>query len=140
MKPAMLINVNRCTGCWTCSVGCKVAHKLDKDDYRVYVNTIGSGTGVDSPGGTWPNIYMKWEPIYNKSCTFCAERTVEGLEPVCVFNCPTGALTYGDADDPESAFNKRIEELKAKGFGVSQKPAWEGTRDNVWYIEKVTKK
>lgn len=136
--PAILVNVNRCTGCWTCAMSCKVGHKLDLNEYRVHVDTIGSGNGVDSPGGTWPNVFMKWEPVYPKSCTMCAERTVDGLEPMCVFNCPAKALTYGDADDPDSAFSKRVEELKAKGFGVSQKPVWEGTRDNVYYAERVT--
>ena len=136
--PAILVNVNRCTGCWTCSLACKVGHKLDTDEWWQYVNTIGDGKGVDSPGGTWPNLFMKWEPVYTKKCTLCADRTVEGDQPFCVFNCPTEALTYGDADDPESPFNVRIEELKELGFGVYKRHAWEGTRDNIYYAEKVT--
>ena len=138
--PAILVNVNRCTGCWTCAMACKVGHKLDLEDYRVRVETIGSGTGVDSPGGTWPNVFMKWKPAYAKSCTMCADRTADGLEPMCVFNCPTKALTYGDIDDEDSPVNVRMAQLKDKGFGISQKPAWEGTRDNVYYAEKVTKR
>lgn len=139
-KPAILVNINRCTGCWTCSMACKVGHKLDLEDWRVRVDTIGDGKGVDSPGGTWPNVYMKWQAVYNKGCTMCAERTAEGEQPFCVFNCPTGALTYGDIEDPESPINERIEELKGKGFGIFQKPVWEQTRDNIFYAEKVTKK
>lgn len=137
-KPAILVNVNRCVGCWTCAMACKVGHNLDKDEWRVRVETMGGGNGPDDPAGTWPNLSMKWKPAYPKSCTMCAERTVEGEQPLCVFNCPAGALTYGDIEDENSPINVRIADLKEKGFGISQKPVWENTRDQVYYAERLT--
>ena len=62
MANAVLANVNRCVGCWTCSMACKVAFGLDEDEYRMHVRTIGGG-GVDVPGGKWPNLYKKGMPI-----------------------------------------------------------------------------
>lgn len=138
-KNTILVNVNRCVGCWTCAMACKVGHKLDKDEWRVRVETLGGGNGPDDPAGTWPNLSIKWKPAYPKSCTMCGERQAEGLEPMCVFNCPAKALTFGDLDDPESAVSRRMEELRAKGFGFSEKPAWENTRDGIVYAERVTK-
>lgn len=45
---AILIDLDRCTGCWTCSMACKMAHHLDVDEYRVSVRTIGGGR-IDEP-------------------------------------------------------------------------------------------
>ena len=67
MANSILVNVNRCVGCWTCSMACKKAYGLDVDDYRMYVRTIGGGQ-IDTPGGKWPNLYMKWMPIWKQSC------------------------------------------------------------------------
>jgi len=135
-KPAILVNINRCTGCWTCSVACKVGNKLELEDWRQYVETIGSGKGVDSPGGTWPNVYMKWIPFYTTKCTLCATRTAEGNQPFCTFNCPTKALTYGDMDDAQSPISIRMKELEDKGFTIFQKPAWSPSRKNIYYAER----
>ena len=43
MANSILVNVNRCVGCWTCSMACKKAYGLGVDDYRMYVRTIGGG-------------------------------------------------------------------------------------------------
>ena len=68
MAKNILANVNRCVGCWTCSLSCKQAYGLADDEYRVFIRTIGGGQ-IDTPGGKWPNLYMKWMPIYTKKCT-----------------------------------------------------------------------
>ena len=137
-KPAILVNLNRCTGCWTCSMACKVGNKLGEriEDWRLRVNTIGSGKGIDSPGGTWPDVWMSWEPIYTKKCTLCAERTAGGDQPFCTYNCPTKALTYGDMDDEQSAISLRMKELKDIGFSIFQKPEEENSSKNVYYAKR----
>jgi Fe-S-cluster-containing dehydrogenase component len=135
MQLAMLVNLNRCTGCWTCSMACRVAHKLEIDEYWQYIRTIG-GNEIDEPGGTWPNLYMKWKPIYTTKCTLCGDRAVKGEEAFCSFNCPTKALTYGDISAPDSAISKRMAELKEKGFVISEASKWEGTHGGIFYAEK----
>lgn len=131
----ILVNVNRCTGCWTCSIACKMEHDLASDEFRQYVRTIG-GEQLDEPGGTYPNLYMKWIPIYTTKCTLCGEKIAQGEEPACVYHCPTKALTFGDLDDPESAISKRCEDLKNKDFRIFDLPAWENTRTRIHYAEK----
>ncbi len=135
-QPAILINLKRCTGCWTCSFACKYGNRLADDKWWQYVRTIGSGTGIDEPAGVWPNVQMSWMPIHTQDCVMCGGRTGQGLDPFCVFNCPTKAMTYGDLDDEESSINKRMSELKEKGYNIFQLPAWERTRPEIFYAKK----
>ena len=44
-RPSILVNLKRCTGCWTCSLACKVGNELNEDEWWQYVKTIGSGSG-----------------------------------------------------------------------------------------------
>ena len=90
MAKKMLVDLQRCIGCWTCSMACKVGNGLDDEDYRITVRTNGSGAGIDRPQGIYPNLRMSWQPIYQKSCTFCAENVAEGNGQYCVMDCPTG--------------------------------------------------
>ena len=134
MSNTILVNMNRCTGCWTCSMACKTAHHLDVDEFWQYVRTIGGGE-IDQPGGKWPNLYMKWMPVWKQKCAGCAGDASTDGKPYCVFNCPSGALSYGDADDAGSEISLRKSELLQKGFRVYEIPEWEETRKGVLYAE-----
>ena len=134
-KYAMLHDLRRCTGCWTCAIACKVAHDLPLDEFRKHIRTLGDGTGIDEPAGIWPNLSMSWMPISTSSCTFCGERVAEGLEPHCVYNCSTKAITFGDVNDSESPISKRLATLKEKGYRIFQLPSWENTKPGVIYAE-----
>lgn len=43
-----------------------------------------------------------------ESCTLCVHRVDKGQTPACVESCPTGAMTFGDLNDPASEIAKRI--------------------------------
>ena len=135
MAKEILIDVNRCTGCWTCSQACKSAFQLEPDEYRLIIRTIGGG-GIDKAGGTWPNLYMKWYPIYTKKCTGCAGDQYTDDIPYCVYNCPAGAMFYGDPEDPQSDYAQRREALLDKGYHMWTQPHWEDTKDGITYMEK----
>jgi len=135
-QPSILINLKRCTGCWTCSLACKVGNKLSEDEWWQHVRTIGSGSGIDEPSGIWPDVHMSWMPIHTTDCTLCGKRTEQGLEPYCTYNCPTKAMTFGDLDDAQSPVSKRMAELKEKGYRLFQMPVWERTRPEIYYAEK----
>ena len=48
-------------------------------------------------------IYWNEELQLPQKCTLCAHRLDEGEnQPRCVESCPTGAMVFGDLDDPQS--------------------------------------
>ena len=133
MAKKMLIDLQRCVGCWTCAMACKVGHGLDDEDYRVIVRTNGSGAGIDRPQGVYPELRMNWQPIFQKRCTFCAENVAEGYPQYCVMDCPTQALAWGDDDDPESPYCQEVKRCLDKHYHLFELPAREGTHANVTY-------
>ncbi len=136
MKPGILVDLERCVGCWTCSMICKASNLLEENEWRNYIRSLGDGSGVDEPEGVYPNLKLRWMPIFTNGCTLCAPRIAEGELPYCVYNCPTQAMAFGDREDPESDFNKTKAELEAKGRRVFELDEWENQRPGVFYSEK----
>lgn len=137
MAKKMFVDLERCIGCWTCAMACKMCHDLPDDEYRVTVRTNGSGAGIDRPQGVYPDLRMSWQPIYLPTCNWCAERQAEGLGPMCEYECPTEALAYGDDSDPESAFCKARERCVSSRFHVFELPDYEGSRKGVVYATRA---
>lgn len=135
-QPTILINLKRCTGCWTCSLACKQGNHLADDEFWQHVRTLGSGQGIDRPAGVWPDLHMSWMPVYTTKCTLCGERTSQGEDPYCVYNCPNQAMTYGDLGDSQSAVSQKLEELRERGFRIFGLPEWEGGRSQIVYADQ----
>ena len=136
MKARMLINLEHCIGCWTCSMACKMGNALSDEDYRLIVRTLGSGTGIDRPAGVYPNLSMGWLPVYQEKCTFCASRVAEGDQPYCAFNCPTEALCFGDASDEDSRYSAELKRLREKGYRLFELPSWEVGKAGITYASR----
>ena len=51
-----------------------------------------------------------------KKCTFCIDRTAQGLEPACVEACPRGATIYGDRVELIAEGKKRVQTLITNGM------------------------
>ena len=132
----ILVNLNRCTGCWTCSMACKVVNNLDDKTWWHTVRTKGSGEGIDRPDGVWPNLSMSWQPVWSKNCILCSKRVSDGDLPYCVFSCPNEALFFGDTDDANSAISKAIADYKAKGYRLFPLPGWEDSKEGIIYAKK----
>lgn len=126
----ILVDLQRCTGCWTCSLSCKTVNDLPDEEYWCTVRTLGSGEGIDRPSGIWPNLHMSWMPVWSNKCTLCAPRQAEGDIPFCVKCCPNKALVTGEAVD------EAIDNLREKGFRLFSLPAWESTREGILYASK----
>lgn len=126
----ILVNLERCTGCWTCSLACKVGNGLDDRDFWLTVRTLGSGEGIDRPEGTWPNLHMSWMPLWSQMCIKCPGRIKDGLQPYCVHSCPNKALAFGDEADDET------ERLRMEGFRIFELPAWENSKEDIVYAHR----
>ncbi|MFC1891162.1 4Fe-4S dicluster domain-containing protein [Thermodesulfobacteriota bacterium] len=75
-------------------------------------------------------IYWNEEKNIPQKCTMCAHLLDKGWkEPRCVEACPTGAMVFGDLDDPQSEISKLKESAKLEAIH----PAF-GLEENVLYI------
>jgi Fe-S-cluster-containing dehydrogenase component len=81
-------------------------------------------------------IYWNEEKNLPQKCTFCVHRLEKGGIPRCVQACPTGCLSFGDFDDPNSGVSKLLKSAKTEVFH----PEWK-TKPRVHYIDlqKMTK-
>lgn len=75
----IVINRDRCVGCGLCVLACPYGVRAMRTD------------GKASDG-----------------CDFCLDRVEEGNPPYCVATCPTGALIFGDLNDPDSEISRAI--------------------------------
>ena len=98
----VLINQDKCIGCHACIVACPYQVRFMAGDSKGYYSE-----GLTSYE---TEAYQKWQPRTVQKCTFCVHRIEKGLEPACVQTCPTGALTFGDLNDPESRLSKAVRE------------------------------
>jgi Fe-S-cluster-containing dehydrogenase component len=117
-------------------MACKIGNGLGDDEWRQTVRTLGSGKGIDRPAGIWPDLHMGWMPVYSNDCVLCPERIKGGELPYCIYNCPTEALVFGDADNPDSDISAEIKSLTEKGYKLFSLPAWEDTKKCVLYASK----
>ncbi len=62
-------------------------------------------------------VFWNAELEIPQKCTLCAHRLDEGAkEPRCVEACPTGALVFGDLDDPDSEIAKLSAALNVESY------------------------
>lgn len=76
-------------------------------------------------------IFWNEESQLPQKCTFCAHLLDAGWkEPRCVEACPTGALVFGDLDDPNSAISKLLASTETEvlhpEFGLNEKVRYIG--------------
>lgn len=81
-------------------------------------------------------IFWNEEKQVPQKCTLCAHRLDKGEIPRCVEVCPSGCITFGDLDDPDSEVSKLVAAGKAEVFH----PEWK-TRPNIYYasLQQATK-
>lgn len=134
----ILVDLEHCTGCWTCAFSCKFAHGLEDDDWRIVVRTLGSGEGIDKPAGTWGDLHMEWMPVWATKCMRCGanECTESYPEPFCVHNCPTRALSFGDVEDGSTPAGARAAEFKKEGRRFFKMSEFEQARPGITYVNR----
>ena len=78
MKPAILTDLTKCTGCMACASACKEINALPVDDGASELSAT-----------TWTSIETKAGVHIRRQCMHC-------LDPTCVSVCPVGALVKTD--------------------------------------------
>jgi formate dehydrogenase iron-sulfur subunit len=80
----------------------------------VHENCIGCGYCVKGCPFNIPRISKVDEKAYK--CTLCSDRVSNGQGPACAKACPTQAIVFGTKEDMKKHADKRIADLKSRGF------------------------
>ena len=85
-KHAILVDVDKCIGCYTCAVGCHQWHEADGNTNKMLeVYKVGP---VEVDGKMKTDYFVKM----TENCEI--GKCCETNQPLCVEFCPVNALTY----------------------------------------------
>ena len=99
----------------------------------IHENCIGCGYCVKGCPFNIPRISAVDHTAYK--CTLCSDRVAVGQEPACAKACPTHCITFGTKEQMVGLADKRIVDLKSRGFdkaGLYNPPGVGGT--HVMYV------
>jgi formate dehydrogenase iron-sulfur subunit len=77
-------------------------------------NCIGCGYCVTGCPFNIPRISKEDSKAYK--CSLCSDRVAVGQSPACVKTCPTGAIQFGSKEQMKDYADKRIKDLKSRGY------------------------
>ncbi len=110
------IDYDLCIGCSYCALACPYEARYKVDDVEYVYGAAATATEVARRDQQKIGIVTK--------CTFCVDRIDAGTKagkvpgvdpeatPACVNSCISGALRFGDIDNPDSAVSKLVAENK----------------------------
>jgi formate dehydrogenase iron-sulfur subunit len=99
----------------------------------IHENCIGCGYCVKGCPFNIPRISQVDHKAYK--CTLCSDRVAVGQQPACAKACPTHCISFGTKAEMVSLSEKRITDLKSRGFdmaGLYNPPGVSGT--HVMYV------
>jgi MoCo/4Fe-4S cofactor protein with predicted Tat translocation signal len=141
---------NRCVGTRYCANNCPYKVRrfnwfkyFDNNDFDYHFNNDLGKMVIN------PDVTVRSRGVIEK-CSFCVQRIQAGklnakkerrrpvdgeIVSACAQTCPTGAITFGDMNDPSSLVAQLIEtERKGRGFQVLEEI---NTRPQITYLVKV---
>lgn len=106
----VMVDGDLCIGCSSCAVACPYDQRTMMEEHLLKDGMYGNGdlTPFEEDG------YSRWTAGTVVKCDFCSQRVDAGLEPACVYTCPTDARIFGDLDDPNSKAATLIRERNGK--------------------------
>jgi molybdopterin-containing oxidoreductase family iron-sulfur binding subunit len=113
----VMMDWHRCIGCRYCIAACPYGSRsFNWRDPRPHIAEL----NYDFP--------TRERGVVEK-CNLCEERLARGEIPACVEACSSGAMVFGDLEDP----NSEVRKLLAEHFTIRRKPSL-GTQPEVYYI------
>ena len=84
-KTILLVNLQRCIGCYVCEVGCSQWHDIHCGPKRVKVENIGPARDMNN------KPVRIFYPAFNSYCDLC-KSNLDEESPFCVTHCPEEAI------------------------------------------------
>lgn len=88
-RNGLLIDYEFCTGCHSCEVACKNAHKIPIGKWGIRI----------LEDGPWQVSDDRWEynfiPTPTELCDLCGVAVEKGEKPSCVHHCLAQVMEYG---------------------------------------------
>jgi molybdopterin-containing oxidoreductase family iron-sulfur binding subunit len=147
---------NRCIGTRYCANNCP--YKVRRFNWFKYFDNeknFPENTSMNTQLGRMvlnPDVTVRSRGVMEK-CTFCVQRIQEGkltakkenrrpvdgeIKTACASSCSTGAITFGDLNDPKSeVFRQLSEENKERAYSVLEEL---NTRPNIAYLTRIRNK
>jgi len=123
----VMMDYHRCIGCRFCMAACPYGAR--SFNWRNPREKYANGNLKFFPDGYNEKFPTRMRGVVEK-CNFCAKRLAEGKLPACVEAAgSTGAMVFGDINDPNSEVSKVLKER----YTIQRKPA-AGTGPSVFYI------
>jgi molybdopterin-containing oxidoreductase family iron-sulfur binding subunit len=114
----VVIDYNKCIACRNCMVTCPYfARHFNWVEPHVPDNEVN------------PKVPLHEKESVVEKCTFCIQRTRNGLTTKCTEVCPVGARTFGDLNDPESDVSVLIRTRRTFRFKEEL-----GNEPMIWYV------
>ena len=114
----VVVDYNKCIACRNCLTACPYeARHFNWVHPHIPESEINPLVPVEEKHGT------------PEKCTFCVQRTRNGLNTACTDACPVGARTFGDLRDPESAISKILRTKRT--FRLKEEL---GNEPAIWYV------
>ena len=88
---ALVVNIDRCIGCYACEVACKQEHGLPEGVKGISVHTLG-------PYELDGELAMDFLPLATDRCDLCQNRAGGSKRSACAEVCPTQALSLWRSD------------------------------------------
>ncbi|SEA46439.1 tetrathionate reductase subunit B [Desulfuromusa kysingii] len=114
----------------SCTAGCPTGATYKREDGVVVVDSsMCVGCAYCVQNCPYDARFMNEQTRTADKCTFCIQRTSNGLLPACVESCVGKARIFGDLNDPDSMISKYLRDNPVQVLKSDK-----GTRPQVYYI------
>ncbi len=114
----VVIDYDKCIACRNCMITCPYfARHFNWVDPEVPKNEIN------------PKVPLEEKAGVVEKCTFCVQRTRNGMVTKCTEVCPVGARKFGDLNDPNSEVSTLLATRRV--FRLKEEM---GTEPMIWYV------